>query len=69
MTEGERANVLGRERDEVITGDAAREVDLRPELYTHSIVDVYSCGGESAVTDASAVKILHPLFVCVWVGG
>ena len=61
----ESSYVLGRQRDEIITRDAARETDLGSEPDADSVVDVDGGGRETSVGDASRVEILHSL----WGGG
>ena len=49
----ESSDILRGERDEIVAGDPARDVNLRSELDADSVVDV-DCGcGETSVRDAS----------------
>jgi hypothetical protein len=57
----ESSYVLGRQRDEIVTRDAARETDLGSELDADPVVDVDGGGRETAMRDASRVEILHSL--------
>lgn len=49
----ESADILRGERDEIVAGDPARDVNLRSELDADSVVDV-DCGrGETSMGNAS----------------